>query len=57
MISGSATEDALNPAIDANHEDKLLREMPDHVSDAQESVSGPLDLLRMMQQCDEEDSP
>lgn len=48
----TALEDALNPQIDANPNDKLLMEMLDVVSDAQESVQELRDLLQRMEQRD-----
>jgi hypothetical protein len=53
----SALDDALNPAIDANPNDKLLMEMLDLVSDAQESLRGVRDLLQTMEQRDLEEIP
>lgn len=52
----SAVEDALNPAIDANPNDKLLMEMLDVVSDAQESLTSLRALLQTMEQRDLEDT-
>jgi len=46
-------EQALNPQIDANPNDKLLMEMLDVVTDAQESVQELRDLLQTMQQRDQ----
>lgn len=48
-------EDALNPEIDANPDDKLLMEMLDVVTDAQEALREFRDLLDTMQQRDEEE--
>lgn len=53
----TALEDALNPQIDANPNDKLLMEMLDVVTDAQESLQVLRDLLQTMQTRDEEEIP
>lgn len=50
-------ETALNPAIDANPNDKLLLEMLDYVTDAQESLRELRDLLQSMEQRDLEQIP
>ena len=51
----SGLEDLLNPAIDANPNDKLLMEMLDVVTDAEESLGELRDLLDTMQRRDEEE--
>jgi hypothetical protein len=51
----SNIEDALNPQIDANPDDKLLMEMLDVLTDAQESMATLRDLLTTMRQRDEQD--
>jgi phage I-like protein len=53
----SALDEALNPEIDANPNDKLLMEMLDVVSDAQESLRALRDLLQTMEQRDLEEIP
>ncbi|MBV9282129.1 MAG: hypothetical protein JOZ41_18775 [Chloroflexi bacterium] len=53
----NALVDALNPQIDANPNDKLLMEMLDVVTDAQESLAELAELLDTMQQRDEEELP
>jgi hypothetical protein len=53
----NALVDALNPQIDANPNDKLLMEMLDVVTDAQESLAELAELLDTMQQRDEEEIP
>lgn len=53
----SGIEDALNPAIDANPNDKLLMEMLNYVTDAQESLSELRELLQVMEQRDLEQVP
>jgi hypothetical protein len=53
----TALEDALNPQIDANPDDKLLMEMLDVVTDAQESLGELRDLLTTMQRRDLEEIP
>lgn len=49
-----ALAEQLNPAIDANANDKLLMEMLDVVTDAQESLQTLRDLLDTMQRRDRE---
>lgn len=53
----TALEDALNPQIDANPNDKLLMEMLDVVTDAQESLTELRDLLDTMRTRDEAEIP
>ena len=53
----SALEDALNPQIDANPNDKLLMEMLDVVTDAQESLAELRELLDTMERRDEREVP
>ena len=55
QASLTKVEDALNPEIDANPDDKLLMEMLDVVTDAQEALREFRDLLDTMQQRDEEE--
>jgi hypothetical protein len=50
-------EQTLNPQIDANPDDKLLMEMLDMVTDAQESLQEFRDLLQTMQERDEAEIP
>jgi hypothetical protein len=50
-------EETLNPAIDANPNDKLLMEMFDVVTDAEESVKALRDLLGTMEHRDREELP
>jgi hypothetical protein len=53
----SALEDALNPQIDANPNDKLLMEMLDVVTDARESLAELRELLDTMERRDEREVP
>jgi hypothetical protein len=53
----SALEDALNPQIDANPNDKLLMEMLDVVTDARESLVELRELLDTMERRDEREVP
>ena len=49
-----ALEDALNPQIDANPNDKLLLEILDLATDAQESLTALFELLDTMERRDQE---
>ena len=53
----SALEDALNPQIDANPNDKLLMEMLDVVTDARESLAELRELLDTVERRDEREVP
>lgn len=53
----TALSDTLNPQIDANPDDKLLMEMLDVVTDAQESLATVRDLLQTMARRDQEEAP
>jgi len=51
----AALSETLNPQIDANPNDKLLMEMLDVATDAQESIGALRDLLQTMAHRDEEE--
>jgi hypothetical protein len=53
----TALETALSPQIDANSEDKLLLDMLDYVTDAQESLKAVRDSLQIMEQRDLKEIP
>lgn len=51
----SSLEEALNPEIDANPDDKLLMELFDYVTDARDSLGEARRLLDTIQARDEEE--